>query len=830
MRTLLLNPPSFLGFDGGAGSRYQAKREITSFWYPTWLAQAAAMTPRSRVVDAPADGLSPRQVVETSRDFDLVVIYTSTPSFDVDAAIAARIKHANPRGLIGFVGPHVSVLASDSLARASAVDFVVRREFDRQVSLIAQGARLRDIEGISYRENGSVAHNDDAAPIRDLDGLPFVTHIYKRDLTIENYFVGYLMHPYVSIYTGRGCPGRCIFCLWPQTFSGRHYRTRSPQSVFAEFALARDYFPQAREFFIDDDTFTANASRAVEIARGLAALGVTWSTSSRANLNHDTLRELKENGLRLLMVGYESGSDDILKRSHKGVTAAQARQFTRDCKSLGIKLHGTFCLGLPGENRETIQQTISFAREIDPDTVQVSIASPYPGTEFHAMARDNGWLADSELVSPDGVQVCALRYPGLEPDEVTSGVERLYRSFYFRPRVIARIGWEMARDAGVRRRRLREGREFFSFLSSRRGGGDLRENAIRRVLRDGGPGFCQFAVTDACNARCKFCNFSLDTESPAGRSVVSADGARAAIDVLAENGVAYLAFVGGEPTLHPDLTGLISHARARHMSTILCTNGSLLDDDLVGKYAAAGLESVIISVDAPDVSSHEENRGLSGVCDTIKSATTDLKKRGIACTASVTMSRLLGDYSRLPGFLRSLGFDAVTFSYPLRFLDSSFRGYSDSDLIDYSSAEITDSLHRVEAMKKKIRVVNPRASLREMRRFVDREEQRFPCLAGLKYFYLDWRLDLYRCHAWREPMCHAFDLDGSRLVRDGCVRCMIDCYRDASVMHHLGMALYDARVSLLRGGVRTAVASLLNRRSLESLGSVVETMPWIRGL
>ena len=227
-----------------------------------------------------------------------------------------------------------------------------------------------------------------------MDELPFVTPVYKRDLAIEKYFIGYLRHPYISMYTGRGCKSRCTFCLWPQTIGGHKYRTRSVENVIEEIRWAKQAFPQVKEFFFDDDTFTDDLPRAEEIARGLGKLGVTWSCNAKANVPRDTLKVLKDNGLRLLLVGYESGNQQILHNIKKGMRIEVAKRFTKDCHELGIVIHGTFIMGLPGETKDTIQETIRFAREINPHTLQVSIAAPYPGTFLYKQAVENGWLAD----------------------------------------------------------------------------------------------------------------------------------------------------------------------------------------------------------------------------------------------------------------------------------------------------------------------------------------------------------------------------------------------------------------------------------------------------
>jgi hopanoid biosynthesis associated radical SAM protein HpnJ len=474
VRTLFLNPPSYQGFDGGAGSRYQARREVRSFWYPTWLAQAAALLPDSVLIDAPADGLGLEDVVERVAEFDLVVIHTSTPSLPQDAKTAARLREAMPRRCIGLVGPHAMVLPEETLRAAAAVDFVTTGEFDYAVKEVAEGRPLADVSGLVWRaSDGTLRRNPERSPIQDLDALPFVTEVYARDLTIENYLIGYLLHPYVSLYTGRGCRSRCTFCLWPQTIAGHLYRTRSVESVVAEMTRAKQLFPQVKEFFFDDDTFTDDLPRAEKIARELGKLGLTWSCNAKANVPYETLQALREGGLRLLLVGFESGNQQILNNIRKGIKIERARKFAEDCRELGILVHGTFVLGLPGETRETIEQTLEFAKQIDPYSVQVSLAAPYPGTALYRQAVENGWLSGPSaagLVQGAGIQEAVLSYDDLGVDEIHHALERFYRSFYLRPGPLYRIIRDMLRDRELMKRRLREGREFFSFMARRRHG------------------------------------------------------------------------------------------------------------------------------------------------------------------------------------------------------------------------------------------------------------------------------------------------------------------------------------------------------------------------
>jgi hopanoid biosynthesis associated radical SAM protein HpnJ len=481
MSTLFLSPPSFDGFDGGAGSRYQARREVTSFWYPTWLAQPAALVPDAKLLDCPPHEVGIKQCLEQARRYDHVIIHTSTPSLKNDCKVAEAIKENRPETRIGFVGAHAAVLPTETLKASPAIDWVGRKEFDYTCKEVAEGRPLPSITGLSYRDpEGKIRHNPEREMIADMDALPWVADVYRRDLEIERYFIGYLLHPYVSLYTGRGCPAQCTFCLWPQTIGGHRYRVRSPENVAEEMAYMKRLFPQVKEFFFDDDTFTANLPRARQIAKKLAPLGLTWSCNSRANLDYDTIKSFKDSGLRLFLVGYESGNEQILKNIKKGVTTDEMRRFTKGCHEAGVVVHGTFILGLPVETKETIEQTIRFAQELDVFSLQVSLAAPYPGTELFEMARQNGWFVKkdkTDLVENDGFQQSALEYPTLTKEEIFEAVDRFYRAYYLRPKPILRIIKTMLEDKDVFVRRCREGYEFFKSLKQRKEDLEAARNA-----------------------------------------------------------------------------------------------------------------------------------------------------------------------------------------------------------------------------------------------------------------------------------------------------------------------------------------------------------------
>jgi hopanoid biosynthesis associated radical SAM protein HpnJ len=470
MRTLFLQAPSYDGFDGGAGARYQMRREVRSFWYPTWLAQPAALVPDSKLIDAPPHRLGFADIAPYARQYELLVLHTSSPSFLSDVKTAEAMKELNPHLKIGFIGAKVAVEPKESLEASEAIDFVARNEFDYTIKEVAEGRDWSKIAGLSYRNaDGIIVHNDDRPILEDMDALPFVTPVYKRDLVIENYFGGYLKHPYISFYTGRGCKSRCTFCLWPQTVGGHRYRVRSVGHVIEELTWAKTAFAQVKEFFFDDDTLTDNLPRVEALAKEIGKLGLTWSCNAKANVPRRTLEVMRDNGLRLLLVGYESGNQQILHNIKKGMRVDVARRFTKDCHELGVVIHGTFILGLPGETKETIEETIRFAKEINPHTIQVSLAAPYPGTFLHNQARDNNWLhhEDEELLTDLGTQIAPLSYPHLSHTEIFDSVEAFYRQFYFRVPKIAAIVGEMVRSPEMMKRRLREGLEFFRFLRER---------------------------------------------------------------------------------------------------------------------------------------------------------------------------------------------------------------------------------------------------------------------------------------------------------------------------------------------------------------------------
>jgi MoaA/NifB/PqqE/SkfB family radical SAM enzyme len=342
-----------------------------------------------------------------------------------------------------------------------------------------------------------------------------------------------------------------------------------------------------------------------------------------------------------------------------------------------------------------------------------------------------------------------------------------------------------------------------------------------RLLPQGGPSCCNISVTNVCNATCDFCGYAKDKQLVQHRLWIDYEETCRALDILYERGVRYLTFSGGEPLLHPRLLDMVAYAVAKGMRPSIVTNGSPLTPRNLDKLKDSGLRTLFISVDSPDAAKHEANRGLKRVFARIRAANEALRPAGVRTVASVTINRLIDDFDRLIDTLQELGFETVTFTYPKRELHSSSMVYSDSSsLIDFTDEELVQRLETVRRLKHRFAVLNPAESLSEMIRFVRKERQRFPCFGGSKYFYLDYRMDVYRCDFWPTRMCSIREFKQQPAIRDGCTECMSVCYRDSSVLMHFPVSLGDALGLLRRGRLLAAARTLAtssNRRSIKAL-------------
>lgn len=449
MRIYLLNPPFVENFVRCGRWQGVAARGGT-LYYPLWLTYAVGVLEKEgyeiKLVDAIAWNWDENEVLKDVKKFnpDIIIVDTNFSSLRNDSGIAKLIKE-NTGALSVLVGPPASQFPEKILNEG--VDIVARFEYDFTIRDIAEaieeGKSLENIKGISCKENGKIIHNPDRtfSTFEELDEIPFVSKIYKKHLKIKDYFLGHALYPMVQIFTGRGCPNQCTFCSWPETLMGRKYRVRSVENVVDEFEYVLNELPEVREIFIEDDTFTINRRRIKEVCSEIKRrrLKITWSCNARADLDYETMKAMREAGCRLLDVGYESGSDEILKNIKKGITTADSRKFTKDAKKAGLMILADFIFGMPGETKETAEKTIRFAKEIKPNIVQFAVATPIPGTEFYDWVKENGFLLVDDLeesLDKDGFQKCIVSYPEFTEGDIEDYVDKALKEYYLSPSYI----------------------------------------------------------------------------------------------------------------------------------------------------------------------------------------------------------------------------------------------------------------------------------------------------------------------------------------------------------------------------------------------------------
>lgn len=442
-----MNPP--FKFRISRDSRWPEHTKSGTLYYPFWLAYAAGLMMQESehevlLLDAIAKSLSFEGALKKVENFDpgLVVMETTTPTFNSDVRFAEELKQ-RVGCKICFVGAHVSTLPEESLKASHAIDFIARKEFDYTIldltNNLEANCKLSNVLGISYRKNKKIIHTKDRPLIRNLDVLPFVSRIYKKFLDVYDYRYALARYPMIQIFSSRGCPNQCTFCLLPQTFSGRLFRARSAENFVDELEWIKENLPQIKEIFIEDDTLTIDRKRMFKICSLIKKrdLDIVWSANVRADLSYDLLKAMKEAGCRILIVGYESGNDQVLRNIKKGITTKQAEKFTKDAKKIGLKLFGCFMIGLPGDTKKTIEQTFKFALKLNPDMIFFQQAVPFPGTEFYNWCKSNGYLTAKswdDWLDENGQLDCIVSYPNLTNREIKELRDKLTVRFYFSPK------------------------------------------------------------------------------------------------------------------------------------------------------------------------------------------------------------------------------------------------------------------------------------------------------------------------------------------------------------------------------------------------------------
>lgn len=435
MKIFLLNPPYLKNFI--RSSRCTWLPISGSNWYPIFLAYTAGWLEKhrhqARLIDAPVADLSVENVLELAKDFqpDLLVLYISGQSLENDISIGKKIKKLTPCQLV-LVGPWCASNPEKILRANKNVDAIVRREFDDVILDLAEGKKKKLIKGLVFRDGEKIISNPEREFLtpKQLDAFPFVTKSYKEHLPIAKYYQASLLHPFVDLFTARGCVwNRCTFCLWPYTIHrGASYRVRSIENVMEELKFIKKELPEVKEVFIQDDMLPAVRARKLSEAILKANLKMNWSCYVKGDVDYQTLSLMKKSGCRFLHVGYESADNQILKNIQKGITAETMKRFTEDTKKLGLRIHGDFIIGLPGENEKTIKKTIAWAKNLEIEGYQFFIPQPHESTPLYQ------WLKRRNFLNKNG----DINYPYFSRQQLSYWRFRSMREIYLDPKYVFR--------------------------------------------------------------------------------------------------------------------------------------------------------------------------------------------------------------------------------------------------------------------------------------------------------------------------------------------------------------------------------------------------------
>ena len=444
MRILFLNPPH--KFRISRCSRWPENTKSGTLYYPYWLAYATGLLMDKGyevlLLDAIAKGWDFKQTIKRIKRFnpDLTVLETVTPTFYSDMKFVSELK-GEIDTKVCVVGTHVSVFPKETLKKYD-VDFVAIKEYDYTVLDLAKALeakeQLKNVKGICYKKDG-IHRTKERELVKNIDSLPFVSQVYKKFLNIEDYRYSLARHPMIQVWSARGCPNMCTFCQYPQVFSNRVFRARSSENFVDELEWIKENLPQVKEIFIEDDTMTVDKKRTIRICELIKErkLDILWSANLRADVPRDVLKQMKSAGFRMAIVGYESGNQEILKTIKKGILLDRAIKFTSDAKKLGIMIFGCFMVGLPGETKETINQTLDYAKKLNPDMAFFQQLVPFPGTELYSWLKKNNYILTEkwdDWLDDDGRLKFLVNYPNLSAEEMKKLRDEITIKFYKSPR------------------------------------------------------------------------------------------------------------------------------------------------------------------------------------------------------------------------------------------------------------------------------------------------------------------------------------------------------------------------------------------------------------
>lgn len=493
MRILALNAPFHKNYS--SHQRSPAVTKSRTLYYPIWLAYAAGLLEKRGfevdLVDGPGADLTFEQVLERAKAFkpQLLLVATTTPSISNDLKVAKAVKEATG-AFTCLVGTHVSAKPDETLDNCHEVDACTRREYDWTVFELAEklaGSNqpdLASIAGITWRDRnashgpfGKLVTNVDRPDQADISELPHAAEVYRKHFFghWKRYFYAITRHPVVTIITGRGCPYKCTYCLFPQTLTGHGYRKRPIEAIVEEFQYIEREFPGVQEIFIEDDTLTVDKKRCRALAEALikAKTRIRYTANARCDVDYETLKVMRRSGLRLLCVGVESADQQILDNVKKQIKVESISKFFEDTKKADVLVHGCFMVGNPGETRESLERTLTFAKQLSPDTAQFFPLMVYPGTAAYDWAMKEGLLETNDYdrwLTPEGLHRSVVERPNLPSEELRRFCDRARREFYLRPRYVAQKLRQIARDRHEARRTVKSFVTFAKYLFDKDGG------------------------------------------------------------------------------------------------------------------------------------------------------------------------------------------------------------------------------------------------------------------------------------------------------------------------------------------------------------------------
>ena len=384
-------------------------------WVPLGLGYVAAALEKegnsAEIIDMNVEHKSDKELQRRVENADAVGITGMITEFQEILRLIKIVKEAGEDRKVILGGPLATTFPRE-LLQVSPADFAVIGEGEKTVvnltSAISQGGNLANVKGIAYRDGDRIIVNDQQEPIADLDTIPFpARHLLDMNRYLQNHFesFGFKIRDAGKIgstylITSGGCPYSCNFCfkgMW-----GDKWRARRPQNIVQEMELSYQRY-QTNGFFFNDDTFVLDEQRVFEFCQllGNKGLNVVWYCNGRANLmTKELLRAMYDAGCRGIAYGIESGNQQILDSMKKNITLEQVRNAVRWAKDAGIYVSGYFMIGMLGETKDTIHQTIALAKELDLDFYGFSTVTPMPGTELYDSAVKRGFIQVEETAWP----------------------------------------------------------------------------------------------------------------------------------------------------------------------------------------------------------------------------------------------------------------------------------------------------------------------------------------------------------------------------------------------------------------------------------------------